>query len=206
MSALDLPSANVQHIWCSAAISKKMEDVFVGFVFSQAQQGKRIDRYVVYLSTLGGSPFSAVNLYNFIKSLPQETIAYNMGTVASAGVPVFLAFKQRYGVPGCSFAIHQTTTSKTVLPEQISASELKTQAGNLEITDKRTQAIIETETMGRGTNPLTRRLLKTFWLKGTTFTDGEAQARGFIERVDQPTMPTENIVYITDQSLATLPG
>jgi ATP-dependent protease ClpP protease subunit len=206
MNAPESPPANVQHIWCSAAISKKMEDVFVGFILGQAQSGKRIDRYVVYLSTLGGSPFSAVTLYNFIKSLPQETMVYNMGTVASAGVPFFLAFKQRLGVPGCSFAIHQTTTSKAALPDQLSASELKTQAASLEITDKRTQAIIETETKGRGSNPLTRRLLKNSWLKGTTFTDTEAQARGFIDRIEQPTLPTDGIVYITDQSLATLPG
>jgi ATP-dependent protease ClpP protease subunit len=206
MNAPDSPPANVQHIWCSAIISKKMEDVFVGFICGQAQNSKNIARYIVYLSTPGGNPFSAVNLYNFIKSLPQETVVYNMGTVSSAGVPVFLAFKERYGVPGCSFMIHQTTTSKTALPEQLSATELRAQAVNLEVTDKRTQAIIEKETRGRGTTPLTPRLVAKMVVKSTTFTDGEAQARGIIDRIEQPTLPKEGIFYLTDQFLATLPG
>lgn len=60
----------VQHIWCSVGISKKMEDVFVGFILNQA--GQNITEYVVYLDTMGGSPFSAVALYNFIKSIPED--------------------------------------------------------------------------------------------------------------------------------------
>jgi ATP-dependent protease ClpP protease subunit len=206
MSTNEPPIENIQHIWCSAIISKKMEDVFVSFICDQAQSGKKISRYVVYLSTPGGNPFSAVNLYNFIKSLPQETAVYNMGTVSSAGVPVFLAFKERFGVPGCSFMIHQTTTSRAALPDQLSATELRAQAGSLEITDKRTQAIIEKETVGRGTDPLTPALIAEMVIKTTTFTDADAQNRGIIDGIEQPTLPREGVLYLTDQFLATLPG
>lgn len=150
--------------------------------------------------------FRRSNLYNFIKSLPQETAVYNMGTVSSAGVPVFLAFKERFGVPGCSFMIHQTTTSRAALPDQLSATELRAQAGSLEITDKRTQAIIEKETVGRGTDPLTPALIAEMVIKTTTFTDTDAQARGIIDGIEQPTLPREGVLYLTDQFLATLPG
>ena len=106
------PQNDVQHIWCSVGITKKMEDVFIGYILNQ---GQRVSEYVVYLSTLGGSPFSGVTLYNFMKSIPQKTTVYNMGIVASAGVPFFLAFQNRVGVPDCSFMIHQTTLPRTSL-------------------------------------------------------------------------------------------
>src|SRR5229473_8576056 len=118
--------AKVQHIWCSVAISKKMEDVLIQFICNQAQQGQGVEEYIVYLSTLGGSPFSAITLYNFIKSIPQKTTVYNMGSIASAGVPLFLAFETRLGVPDCSFMIHQTFLPRTSLPEQINVFDLNT--------------------------------------------------------------------------------
>lgn len=63
-----------QHIWCSAVITKKMEDVLVGFICNQAQSSVGVSEYIIYLSTLGGSPFCAVNLYSFIKSIPQKQL------------------------------------------------------------------------------------------------------------------------------------
>src|SRR6266404_4296464 len=97
----------VQHIWCSVEISKKMEDFLVGWILQQAQNNAGITEYVIYLSTTGGNPFASISLYNFIKSIPQKTTVYNMGTVASAGVPFFLGFENRIGVPDCSYMVHQ---------------------------------------------------------------------------------------------------
>ena len=95
--AEDQQQKKIQHIWCSATINKKMEDVLVSWICNQAQNAVGISEYVIYLSTFGGSPHSAVNLYNFFKSIPQKTTAYNMGNIFSAGVPFFLGFQKRIG-------------------------------------------------------------------------------------------------------------
>lgn len=129
----------VQHIWCSATINKKMEDVLVSFICQQAQNSVGISEYVVYLSTLGGSPSNAVSLYNFIKSIPQTTTVYNMGYVYSAGVPFFLGFRKRIGVPDCSFLLHQTTCSRIALPEQFNVVDIDTQREILLSNDEQTQ-------------------------------------------------------------------
>lgn len=199
-------AAPIQHIWCSAAISQKMADVLIGYICNQAQTGKNIAEYIVYLSTLGGSPFSAVVLYNFIKSISQKTTVYNMGTVASAGVPVFLAFQNRVGVPGCSFMIHPTTIPKAILPDQLSALDLKTQENNLQATDDKTHLIIERETQQRAKMRLTIREIAAFASESKTFTEVEGLEYGFIERVAQPQLPASGVIYVTDQYLATLPG
>jgi ATP-dependent protease ClpP protease subunit len=183
-----------------------MEDVFTGYVNGQAQTGQNVSEYVVYLATLGGSPFSAISLYNFIKSLPQKTTIYNMGQVSSAGVPFFLSFQTRIGVPDCSFMVHQTTLPRTALPENVSVFDLDAQKANLSATDDKTQKIILKETISRATKPLTAAAIRKAFLTSTTYHAAEAHARGFIDKIELPTLPTTGVLYITDQYLATLPG
>jgi ATP-dependent protease ClpP protease subunit len=196
------PSGMVQHIWCSVGITKKMEDVLIGFILSKAQT---VSEYVIYLSTLGGSPLSGVTLYNFMKSIPHKTTAYNMGVVASAGVPFFLGFQNRVGVPDASFTLHQTHIPRTSLPEQTNVFDLETQKSNLSTTDDKTRKIILKET-SRGTNPLTLPEIKKATLQSMTYNAVEAHRRGFIDKIELPKLPNSGILYITDQFLATLPG
>ena len=196
----------IQYIWCSAIITKKMEDVLVGFICNQAQNSVGISEYIVYLSTLGGSPFCAVNLYNFIKSIPQKTTVYNMGNVFSAGVPFFLGFQNRIGVPDCSFMIHQTTLPRASLPEQFNVFDIDTQKASLLATDEKTQKIIQKETASKGTKSLTLAAIKKAFLNTTTYTATEAEKYGFIDKVELPKLPETGVIYITDQYLATLPG
>jgi ATP-dependent protease ClpP protease subunit len=201
-----VPPNIVQHIWCSASITKKMEDVFIGFICSQAQQGKDISEYVVYLTTVGGNPFSAISLYNFLKSLPQKTTVYNMGTVYSAGVLFFLGFQNRRGVPDCSFMIHQTMLPKTSLPEWFNIFDLNTKEEELRAMDENTYRIIEKETSQQAASPLHLDDIEKAALKTTIYHAEEAVQRGFINKIEQPVIPTSQIIYITDQYLATLPG
>ncbi|MGA2361074.1 MAG: ATP-dependent Clp protease proteolytic subunit [Candidatus Aminicenantales bacterium] len=196
----------VQHIWCSVTISKKMEDVFTGFINGQAQVGTNISEYVVYLATLGGSPFSAISLYNFVKAIPQKTTVYNMGNVSSAGVPFFLSFQTRIGVPDCSFMVHQTTLARTALPDNFNVFDLDTTKANLSATDDNTQKIILKETTPRASKPLTAAIIRKAFLKSTTYHAAEAQAHGFIDKIELPKLPDTGLIYITDQYLATLPG
>jgi len=202
----EVTSNKIQHIWCSAAITKKMEDVLVQFICNQAQSSERISEYIVYLSTLGGSPLSAVNLYNFIKSIPQKTTVYNMGNVSSAGVPFFLGFQNRIGVPDCSFMIHQTTLPRTALPEQFNVFDLDTQKETLLSADETTQKIIQKETARKGTRTLKLSAIKKAFQNTTTYTSIDAQKYGFINKIELPILPENGVIYLTDQYLSTLPG
>lgn len=203
---MESENSKVQHIWCGVGISKKMEDVLIGFICGQAQKGEKIDEYCVYLSTMGGSPFSGITLYNFIKSLPQKTTVYNMGNIASAGVQFFLGFQTRIGVPDCSFYIHQTTIPRILLPEQVSVFDLNTQLSSLSATDEKTKKIILKETSARGEKSLTKTQIKKAILESHTYNESEAKRYGFIDKVELPKLPDTGVLYITDQYLATLPG
>jgi ATP-dependent protease ClpP protease subunit len=201
-----LETEKIQHIWCSAQITKKMEDVLIGFICNQAQNKAGISEYIIYLSTIGGSPFCAVNLYNFIKSIPQKTTVYNMGNVASAGVTFFLGFQKRIGVPDCSFMVHQSTLPRTALPEQFNVFDINTQKDSLIAIDEKSQKIIHKETNGKGLKNLNLSAIKKDFLKTTTYTAPKAEELGFIDKIELPKLPEAGVIYITDQYLATLQG
>jgi ATP-dependent protease ClpP protease subunit len=195
-------ATKVQHIWCSAIINKKMEDVLVSHICNSVG----ISEYVVYLSTFGGNPSNAVSLYNFIKSIPQTTTVYNMGYVYSAGVPFFLGFRKRIGVPNCSFLIHQTRSLRTELPEQFNVADIETQREILLSNDEQTQNIILNETVEKGKKSFNSEVIKSAFRNTATYTAEKAEEFGIIEKIELPKLPEAGVLYLTDQYLATLQG
>ncbi len=194
----------IQHIWCSVAISKKLEDVLCQFILGQLQKGENVSEYVFYISTTGGDPYAGVNLFSFLKSLSIKTTAYNMGMVASAGVPFFLGFKTRIGVPNCSFMVHQTSMSRNSFPENVNVFDMQTQLKLLEGTDKKTQAIIESETKAKAQNALSAKEVEEAIERSQVYQAEEALNRGFIEKIEQPEISKVNILYITDEWLKSI--
>lgn len=200
-----MKKSTVQHIWCNASIFRKMEDAFIAFVLNQSKADPATE-YVLYLSTTGGSPFSGINLYNFVKSLPQKKTVYNMGNVDSAGIQFFLAFDNRYGVEDCSFMVHQTLLPRSALPDLFNAFDLQTEGDKLASTDKKTHDIIARETKLFARTSLSVTEIQQAALKSTTYHAKEALKHGFIESIKRPIIPSQGVFYITDQYLASLPG
>jgi ATP-dependent protease ClpP protease subunit len=195
----------VQHIYCSAIISKKMCDALTSYVFSISASMGGVDELVVYLVTGGGNPSSGMELYNFFKSRPEKTTAYNMSSVDSAGVLFFLGFEKRYGVPACSFMIHQTKFSKSLLPDWYSYSDLKKSELELVAVDQKTHRVIAAETRSRAEAPLSEQDVEAAAARTTVYFADDARRHGFIDAVVTPTMPTQDVFYLTDQYLAALP-
>lgn len=193
----------IQYVWCSAGISKKLEDVLCSFIIAQLQKGLNVSEYVFYVSSVGGDPYAGVNLFSFLKSLSIKTTAYNMGMVASAGVPFFLGFGTRIGVPNCSFMVHQTTINRNSFPENVNVFEMQTQLQLLAGTDKKTQAIIETETRAKAQTPLTTSEVEAAIERSQTYQAEDALKYGFIEKIEQPEISKTNILYVTDEWLKT---
>jgi ATP-dependent protease ClpP protease subunit len=197
-----------QHIWCNAAITKKMENIFVGYICNQIQNDYQVTDYIIYLSIIEGSAASAINLYNFMRSIPQTTTVYNMGSIASVGLPFFLGFKNRIGVPGCNFSIQQTSVSKGYLlehlSEQVNAVELENQKKGLDMIDKQTQEIILTETASRVPKLLDNKIVEKAFLNSVTYGANEAKEYGFIDKIELPKLERD-IFFLTDQWLATQP-
>jgi ATP-dependent protease ClpP protease subunit len=60
----------------------------------------------LHMSTEGGNMTAGFALYFFLKSLPLPLTTWNVGSVESVGVAIFLAGQKRYACPGTRFLIH----------------------------------------------------------------------------------------------------
>ncbi|HEY0063384.1 MAG TPA: ATP-dependent Clp protease proteolytic subunit [Telluria sp.] len=60
----------------------------------------------LHMSTEGGNMTAGFALYFFLKSLPIPLTTYNVGSVESVGVVIFLAGATRYACPGTRFLVH----------------------------------------------------------------------------------------------------
>jgi ATP-dependent Clp endopeptidase proteolytic subunit ClpP len=64
------------------------------------------DRFVILISSPGGSVFHGISAYNFLKGIPAELVTYNFGSVDSIAVCLFCAGTKRLCVPHARFLIH----------------------------------------------------------------------------------------------------
>lgn len=69
------------------------------------------DEVHLCFSSLGGYVHSGIYLYNHIRGLPLRVVTYNVGSVASIAVAVFVAADQRYCSSHGVFMIHPTSLS-----------------------------------------------------------------------------------------------
>ncbi|HZX28563.1 MAG TPA: ATP-dependent Clp protease proteolytic subunit [Telluria sp.] len=60
----------------------------------------------LHLSTEGGNMTAGFALYFFLKSLPLPLTTFNIGSIESVGVVIFLAGQKRYACPGTRFLVH----------------------------------------------------------------------------------------------------
>ena len=78
--------------------------------FNQAVN-EQADEVHICISSLGGYVHSGIYLYNHIRALPLRVVAYNVGSVASIAVAIFLAADERYSSAHGVFMIHPTAIS-----------------------------------------------------------------------------------------------
>ncbi len=79
-----------------------------------------VRRFVILISSKGGSVFYGISAYNFLKGLPAEIITHNFGSVDSSAGVIYCAGTKRYSVPHARFLIHPVTwtyVGTTILPE-----------------------------------------------------------------------------------------
>lgn len=63
-------------------------------------------KFVLLISSGGGSVFSGISAYNFLKGIPAEVETHNFGSAISIALVIFCAGKKRYSAPHATFLLH----------------------------------------------------------------------------------------------------
>lgn len=75
------------------------------------QMAKGATRFILLISSPGGSVFHGLSAYNYLKGLPVEITTHNFGSVDSIGVVLFCGGSRRYSVPQARFLLHGASAS-----------------------------------------------------------------------------------------------
>lgn len=88
---------------------------------------------------MGGYVADGIYLYNHIRALPLRLVAYNVGSVSSIAVAVFLAADKRYCSAHAMFMIHPTVMPSS---EGMGAERLQSALDAALADDTRTESIL----------------------------------------------------------------
>ena len=68
--------------------------------------GEGYNRFIVLISSNGGSVFDGISVYNFLKGVPAVVETHAYGSVDSIASVIFCAGGLRLSVPNCRFLLH----------------------------------------------------------------------------------------------------
>lgn len=132
------------------------------------------------LSSLGGYVHSGIYLYNHIRALPLRVVAYNIGSVASIAVAVFVAADERYCSQHGVFMIHPTS----LFPQSgMTATLLQSSLNSALADDSRTENIL------RERANIPDAILADRRAKDVYITPQEATAFGLVQEVREFALP-----------------
>ena len=98
-----------KYIKLFAAINQQSINALMNVVDQELKGG--IERFVLLISSPGGSDFYGLSAYNFLKGIPAEVITHNFGSVDSIAAVLFCTGNKRYSVPHARFLLHGVAAS-----------------------------------------------------------------------------------------------
>jgi ATP-dependent Clp protease protease subunit len=63
-------------------------------------------RFVILISSPGGSVFQGLSAYNYLKGIPAEIITHNFGSIISMALVLYCAGSRRLSAPHATFLLH----------------------------------------------------------------------------------------------------
>lgn len=94
----------VSHIKLFAAVNAKTVNALMQVVEQKLNEG--VERFVILMSSGGGSVFNGISAYNFLKGIPAEVVTHNFGSVDSVAIVMYCAGSRRFCVSHARFLLH----------------------------------------------------------------------------------------------------
>jgi ATP-dependent Clp protease protease subunit len=135
-------------------------------------------RFVIAISSTGGTVFHGLAAYNFLKGIPAEVITHNFGSVDSIAVVLYCAGSKRFSAPHARFLLHGARAN---FPAQASLEEkqLEERLKSLKIDNENIAGVISANT-DRAEEKVTQDMLDR-----TTLNAEEAIKYGLVHEIKE---------------------
>ena len=104
MAEAELRNPRTAYVKLFAPIDKSTVDRLMTTVEQHLKAG--MGRFVLLISSPGGSVFAGMSAFNFLKGIPAEVITHNFGSADSIATVMYCAGAKRYCVPHARFLLH----------------------------------------------------------------------------------------------------
>lgn len=104
MAAQPLPALRTTYIQFFANVDQQSVNSLIRVVNQKLGEGVR--RFVLIISSTGGTVFHGLAAYNYLVGIPAEVETHNFGSADSIGAVMFCAGRRRYCVPHARFLLH----------------------------------------------------------------------------------------------------
>jgi len=142
-----------------------------------------VERFVVLMSSPGGSVFHGLSAYNFLKGIPAEVITHNFGSVDSIGVVIYCAGSRRYCVPHARFLLHGVV-AQFPNPTALEEKQLEERLKGLRIDLENIAGVVAANT-GKSEDEVHRAMLDR-----TTLNPEAAKEWGLVHEIREELFPT----------------
>ncbi len=151
-----------------------------------AVQGKLAEgakRFVVLISSPGGSVFYGLSAYNFLRGVPAEVHTHNFGQVDSMGLVLYCAGERRYSVPHGRFLLHGVQAN---FPQNASLEEkqLEERLKGLKLDMENIAGVIASAAGKR------KEMVFADMVERTTLNSDQAKAYGLVHEIREPLFPS----------------
>jgi ATP-dependent Clp protease, protease subunit len=147
-------------------------------------------RFVLLLSTIGGSVFHGLSAYNYLAGLPVKVETHNFGSVDSIGAVMYCAGQRRTASPHARFVLH--TPFFEFDDESLGERQLAERLGKLQVDARNMAGVLAGET-GRSPEEALAALRSR-----TVLDVPAARAWGLVHEVQRPLLPVgAEVVAVT---------
>lgn len=173
-------------------------DVTINTLMSAIDQKMKqgATKFVVLVSSPGGSVFHGLSAYNYLKGLPVSITTHNFGSVDSIGVVLFCAGGKRLSVPQARFLLHGVSAG--FRNERLEEPQLEERLKGLKI-DIENIAKVIAENTGKTVDDIAKAMLER-----TTLNPDEAKSWGLVHDIKSELFePGSEVISIQHQERQT---
>lgn len=87
-----------------AAVDGNSTNLLMNAIEAKLREG--VQKFVLLISTPGGSVFHGLSIHNYLTGIPAEVDTHNFGSIDSIGAVLFVAGRRRLSVPDGRFVLH----------------------------------------------------------------------------------------------------
>ncbi len=186
-----MASQNPVFIKFFATVNGQSANALMQIIDQQLNEGAK--RFVLLVSSPGGSVFHGLSLYNYLSGIPVEVDTHNFGSVDSIGVCIFGAGNKRYSVPDARFLLHPIATTFQV-NQTLESEKIGEILKGLKIDTKNIARSIA-RTTGK-----TEEVIVEAVSKRTTLSPEEAIDFGLVHEINSELFPPGSTVISINQS------